>query len=190
MRRRGLTNVKGVAGRTAKVDAHQVESPALCHASIRRGLDALGELPALALAAERAQDVAATTLALFDASVGEHHGDEERELFPAVERSATRGEEAMRVAAIAKRLTAEHRHIESLWQQVRPMVRRLAAGRHALVDAHAVAQLLDIYAEHASFEETVYLPLAQRILVRDGNHMSALGLSLHMRHVKLPNAYV
>jgi hypothetical protein len=32
-------------------------------------------------------------------------------------------------------------------------------------------------------EEQAFLPLAQKVLGRNGNHMAALGLSLDMRHV-------
>jgi hypothetical protein len=35
---------------------------------------------------------------------------------------------------------------------------------------------------HARYEETVFLPLAERILSRNGDHMDALGLALHLRN--------
>jgi len=38
------------------------------------------------------------------------------------------------------------------------------------------------YSAHAEAEERVFLPLAEKILGRNSNHMAALGLSLHMRH--------
>ncbi len=34
----------------------------------------------------------------------------------------------------------------------------------------------------ARCEELEFLPLSEQILGRNGNHMAALGLSLHMRH--------
>lgn len=34
----------------------------------------------------------------------------------------------------------------------------------------------------AEFEEQAFLPLSQIILGRNSNHLSTLGLSLHMRH--------
>ena len=39
------------------------------------------------------------------------------------------------------------------------------------------------YQAHAQLEEQAFLPLAQTILGRNDNHMAALGLTLHMRHV-------
>ena len=38
------------------------------------------------------------------------------------------------------------------------------------------------YQAHARFEEQEFLPLSEKILSRNGDHMAALGLSLHMRH--------
>ena len=35
-----------------------------------------------------------------------------------------------------------------------------------------------------------FLPLAERILGRNGNHMAALGLALHLRHAPQPIGYV
>jgi hypothetical protein len=43
--------------------------------------------------------------------------------------------------------------------------------------------LIQRYKKHAQEEEAVFLPLAEKILSRNSNHMAALGLSLHMRHV-------
>ena len=43
---------------------------------------------------------------------------------------------------------------------------------------------------HARYEETVFLPLAERILLRNGDHMEALGLALHLRHAPLVVGYI
>src|SRR5688500_18137776 len=85
-----------------------------CHLGILSKLEAFRELPALQAAAAQARTVATQTLALFQDGVYEHHADEERELFPAVLRSATRGEESDFAQAMVVRLTAEHRTIEAL----------------------------------------------------------------------------
>ena len=37
------------------------------------------------------------------------------------------------------------------------------------------------YKAHARFEEQQFLPLSKTILGRNGDHMAALGVSLHMR---------
>ena len=161
-----------------------------CHEGILSQLEAFAALPELAAAAERARRVAAQTLALFEPGVLEHHRDEESTLFPATLRSAVPGPEADWVQAMAERLTREHRTIEGLWKRVKPGVKLVAAGKVADLDIHAIAELVEAYTAHARFEEEHFLPVAHEVLGRNGNHMAALGLSLHMRHVPTPVGYI
>ena len=67
----------------------------------------LARLPALLDAADQARAVAADTLRLFDEGVLAHHLDEEKVLFPSVQRSAMPGDEAALVETLAERLTAQ-----------------------------------------------------------------------------------
>ena len=161
-----------------------------CHVGILTQLEALAGLPALVAAAEKARTVAAGTLALFQHAVLVHHAEEEDELFPAVVRSASEGSERDRVKALVERLTSEHRTLEALWRRVEPSVQAAARGKPAEIDAAVIDELTRAYAGHARFEEQHFLPLAHTILARDGNHMAALGLSLHMRHVPAPAGYI
>jgi hypothetical protein len=160
------------------------------HRGILCALRAFSGLPELTAAADRSRQVAAATLQLFEATVLPHHADEEGDLFPAVIRCAASGEERSRVEAFVDRLVAEHRSVEALWKTLRPAVRRAASGIGAQLDAEAVAALVYAYNRHAAFEELEFLPLAAEILGRDGNHMAALGLSLHLRHAPQPVAYI
>jgi hypothetical protein len=161
-----------------------------CHLAILDRLKDFGELPALLVAAERGRRIAEQTIAMFEPSVLDHHADEEADLFPAVLRSALPGPEADWVAAMVHRLTGEHRSIEARWADLKAGVKAGAAGKHALLDPEAVQQLVSSYTAHARFEEEHFLPLAHQILGRDGNHMAALGVSLHMRHAKQPVGYI
>ncbi len=161
-----------------------------CHAGIIGQLGALGELPALMEPARRARQVAADMLTFFDAVILEHHGEEERELFPAVALSAGRGEEQARVKAMVERLTSEHRQIEARWAHIKPQLKRIARYQDTELDSLAVQQLVKDYQAHAHYEETEFLPLSQTILGRDANHMAALGLSLHMRHTQSVPGYI
>ena len=161
-----------------------------CHAGIVTQLHALAGLPGLVEAAARAREVAAGTLALFKGAVLEHHAEEESELFPAVLRSAVAGEERDRVRSMIDRLTYEHRALESLWKTLQPAVNAAARGRPAQLDAAVATELVQRYLEHAHFEEQSFLPLAETILGRNGDHMAALGLSLHMRHAPQPVGYI
>lgn len=175
----------------ADVDA-PLDAFSQCHAGIMGQLKALAGLPELAAAAALARSVAAESLRVFKHAVLEHHVEEESELFPAVLRSAHPGEEQDRVQALVNRLTGEHRTMEALWKRLEPAVAATAKGKPDAdeLDAAVVEELVRAYGAHAAFEESQFLPLAALILGRNGNHMAALGLSLHMRHAPQPIGYI
>lgn len=154
-----------------------------CHFGIVSQLQAFIELPALLAAAVQARNIASHTLSLFQYAVASHHADEETELFSAVLRSAAKGEEADKVRALVKRLVADHRKIESIWKDLEPAVKAIAKNQPAELDLEAAEALVQAYLKHARLEEEEFLPLAEAILGRNGNHMAALGLSLHLKHV-------
>lgn len=162
----------------------------LCHVGITRQLEALDGLPELLSAAQRAREVAAATEALFRDAVLKHHAEEEKDLFPAVLRSAAAGEERTLVETMVQRLTAEHRALEAMWERLRPAVHQAAQGRLVELDVALVHQLVRGYLQHAKYEEEQFLPLAAAILRRDGNHLAALALSLHLRHAPQPVGYI
>jgi hemerythrin-like domain-containing protein len=161
-----------------------------CHQGIVTQLQALAGLPALAAAAERCRRVAAQAHATFEHAVVEHHAEEEAELFPAVLRSAARGEEYERVQLLVRRLTAEHRRIEELWRVLAPAVKAAGNSKAALIDSASVDSLVHACMAHANLEEQTLLPLAEEILGRNGNHMAALGVSIHLRHARQPVGYI
>lgn len=153
-----------------------------CHVGIVARLRELETLPALVEAAARARAVAAGTLKFFRDVVIEHHTEEERDLFPAVLASAVAGEERDRVQRIVAQLTAEHRGVEARFAALRRDLEAAAKGHDSRLDGAAVAALVADYLAHARFEEEQFLPLAQTILGRNGDHLAALGLALHTRH--------
>lgn len=161
-----------------------------CHEGILKRLTALDELPALLAPAARARQIAEQSVEFFREAIFEHHLEEERELFPAVLASAQPGEELERVKAIVKRLTEEHRMVEALWKRLEKGLKPVAKGQSTDLDVGEVHRLVDEYMAHARFEEEEFLPLSEKILGRNGNHMAALGLSLHMRHAKQVPAYI
>lgn len=171
-------------------EAAPLEGFSQCHTGILYGLEALNQLPALTVAAQRAVKVAQATLDLFEHAVTSHHGDEESELFPAVLRSSLPGAEHRHVEIMVERLVAEHRLVEELWRHIRPAVRKTAAGHPTDLHPDDVTVLVRAYVAHAAFEELEFLPLARDILGRNGNHMAALGMSLHMRHAPLPVGFI
>lgn len=176
--------------RTAPVLDDPIEDFSHCHEGILSGLNAFSGLPELHDAAIRARRTAEHVLNLMDDAVLQHHADEEQELFPAVIKSAKPGAERNHVQDLVSGLIEEHRDIEALWKRLRSEVRHVAAGKDAHLPQREVELLVTAYREHAYAEEREFLPLAREILGRDGNHMAALGMSLHMRHVRIPIAHI
>lgn len=159
-----------------------------CHDGILVELNAMSALPELARAAQQARRQADAVLQFYRKVVKNHHDEEERVLFDAVLRSAGAGEEHARVKAITERLTREHREVEAQFVGLEPELKKLARGDDCQLDGAALQSLVQQYRAHAEFEEAEFLPLAHAILSRDSNHMAALGLSLHVRHVALPSS--
>ncbi len=156
---------------------------AQCHLGIFAQLSRLGDLPALLGPAAQARKIASESLAFFDKALHSHHSEEEKDLFPAVAHSAQAGAERMKVQALIEQLTHDHRAMEKLWTSLESGLRKVAKGQDTTLDVLVLQALVQRYQAHARLEEQAFLPLAQTILGRNGNHMAALGLSLHMRHV-------
>jgi len=153
-----------------------------CHGGILAKLEDLGRLPALLEPAAQARRIATEVLNFFRSSVYEHHNEEERDLFPAVLASAQPGIERRQVQALVDTLVREHRAVESAWEQLQPQLRNIAKGQESQLDVAALTDLVATYRGHALFEEQEFLPLCKAILGRNGDHMAALGASLHLRH--------
>lgn len=156
---------------------------AQCHVGILAQLSRLNELPALLAPAALARKTAEQSIAFFGKGMYVHHQEEEKELFPAVRASAHAGPERLRVEGLIDQLTAGHRELEGLWESLAPGLHKVAKGQDVQIDEAALTGLVQQYRAHALLEENEFLPLAETILGRNSNHMAALGLSLHMRHV-------
>ena len=118
-----------------------------------------------------AKRIASQSVEYFHHGMHAHHEEEEKELFPAVQQSSQAGEERQLVDQLIQNLVKDHRALEKLWADIEPAL-----------DIVKLVELVRRYTAHADAEERVFLPLAERVLGRDSNHMAALGLSLHMRH--------
>jgi len=154
-----------------------------CHIGILHHFDHLSELLQVMSDAEAAKKIAKEAVDYFHLGMKAHHQEEERELFPAVLSSATPGEERELVAQLIEKLTQEHVGLESAWKELEPALKEIIKGHANTLDHVHFKLLIKHYKAHAVSEETVFLPLAEKILGRNSNHMAALGLSLHMRHV-------
>lgn len=151
-----------------------------CHGHIRAQLQWLAELARQVSATAPGRDPAPQALQSLRAAMFDHHGEEEKELFPAV-LAASNPAEYGALRALTESLVAEHRGIEALWSELEPALEQRAGGAPVPLDQAAVAELVARYDAHARHEEERFLPRAETILARKDPSMAALGLSLHMR---------
>jgi hemerythrin-like domain-containing protein len=162
---------------------HPLDDFSNCHVGIIDNFERLRRLPQL-LASDtgnaEAKEIAANCTKFFKDVVLMHHEEEEDELFNAVTLAAHDDTELDEATAIIDRLVAEHRELESLWQQIEADMKRIGKGKSADLNTAVVSELADKYLAHARYEEEAFLPLSAKILSK--NDQSALGLSLHMRH--------
>ncbi|TXH84442.1 hemerythrin domain-containing protein [Thauera aminoaromatica] len=168
----------------ANLESAPLDNFSQCHSGIVRHLNDLDSLVPLLEPARQAHRLAAEAVRFFRSSIFEHHDEEERELFPAVIANANADERSKAQEAV-DRLVREHRHLESVWSKLQPQLDAVAHGGVGDVDVDAIKMLVANYQAHAKFEEDVFLPLAKAVLARQGEHMAALGLRLHMRHTPL-----
>jgi len=154
-----------------------------CHADIVSMFDDLTALARPQAPTPLRRDMANRVMDVLRDVVTAHHQEEEAELFSAVLADAVPGEEHAKVESLVNRLVAEHRRVEGMVAQLVPALSAMASGGDASLDAEAVAVLVTDYRAHARFEEETFLPLSQTILGRNSDHMAALGLALHIRHV-------
>ena len=133
-----------------------------CHARIARlcgTLDALvAHLPAHGADAD-GQKAAAAILRYFDSAGVNHHDDEERNLFPLLER-ALPGE----TCDLVETLTLEHEEQGLLWRRLRAQLAAIVRGEVAGFDPELAARFARLNREHLRFENECVLPLAARAL--------------------------
>jgi hypothetical protein len=171
---------------TSTRQAPEADSPlqdfSTCHIGFVTLLESALGLPEMIATSARARSCAADMLKMFRHSVLAHHEDEERDLFPAVLQVAQPGIEAERARAMVAQLVREHHEIAALWKQLEPAVQAVANGYLPRLDSALLQELVMRFNEHVRVEEVEFLPFAQRVLARQGDHMAMLGLALHQRH--------
>lgn len=149
---------------------------AACHRRIEQACETLTRLPAhLSRHGTDAAlcEAAAAVLRYFDTAAVDHHDDEERNLFPLLERA-----QPNRSCDLVETLTLEHEEQARLWRVLRAQLAALAQGGNGL-DAALVARFVAANREHLAFEDAHVLPLAARVL--DAHDLSRLGRAMAAR---------
>ena len=133
-----------------------------CHGRIAKQCDTLekllAHLPAHGADAQ-AQQAARAVLAYFDTAAVQHHDDEERNLFPLLERVGASG-----ACDLVELLTHEHDELALLWRRLRAQLQLIEAGTAAALDSALATRFIAMNRAHLEFENTHVLPLARQVL--------------------------
>ena len=152
-----------------------------CHERVQRSLSLLSRL--VEHVAARGHDAhsrsaAADVLRYFDIAAPLHHEDEERHVFPPLERHPDAA-----VRAAVERLRADHRAMTAAWQRLRPiLIAWRDEARPAPVDEaarEAARAFAGLYGPHIDTEETLVYPAARAGLEDDT--LQAMGAEMQSR---------
>ncbi len=153
-----------------------------CHRRIERLLKTLEKLPGhLAqhgIDAEATQ-AAQAVLRYFEKSAPYHHGDEDLDLFPLLDRRIADPVELARFRALRARLEEDHKRMESLWAKLRKPLQGLADGIAKPLDKSDVEAFRALYETHIPAEEGDIPDLAKRHL--SAEDLEALGRAMAAR---------
>ncbi len=136
-----------------------------CHDRMQRMLALLARLRAHVAAHgadTQAREAARDVQRYFDLAAPQHHLDEERHVLPALRASGDPG-----LAALADRLSSDHRRMEAGWAAARVLLAALEAGSLDRLDAAQEAVLqdfADLSTAHLAAEESVAFPAARCVL--------------------------
>lgn len=152
-----------------------------CHDRIRRQIGTMQRLaPHLQKngANAEAQQAAQAVLRHFSKAAPNHHADEEIDLLPALQATAS-GEDAAVLRQFLPEILQEHQQMDALWNQLAPALREIAAGQANPLPDSVLTPFADMYLAHMEKEETVIAPMAKRIL--DAAQIAGIGAAMRIR---------
>ena len=153
-----------------------------CHRRIEKQLATLGKLPVY-LAANgvdpEASSAAQAVLRYFAKAAPHHHEDEEKDLFPLLERRITDPAQLQRFRELRARLEADHEEMLGRWPRLRKSLEGIAEGLPSPLAADEVEAFRAIYARHIPLEEAAFPELFARWVREADRH--ALGRAMAAR---------
>ena len=159
-----------------------------CHDKIRKQLttlqNLLGHLGQNGNTPE-AQQAAKAVLQYFNKAAHLHHADEEQDLMPMLQATAT-GEDAALLATLVPEILADHQRMDQAWLTLRPELDAIAAGTGTQLSADGVAAYVAAYQAHMSKEEGQLAPMAKRLF--SAQQMEQLGTAMQRRRGIAPDA--
>ncbi len=153
-----------------------------CHRRIEKQLETLkrlrAHLDAKGIDAE-ASAAAQAVLRYFGKSAVDHHEDEEKDVFPLLERRIADAGEAARFRELRRRLETDHRDLEAAWARLRKPLEGVAEGLMRTLPEDDVQSLAGAYANHIAAEESALREMFARWL--DDRDREAIGRSMAAR---------
>ena len=158
-----------------------------CHDKIRKQLttlqNLLGHLAQHGNTAD-AQQAAKAVLQYFNKAAHLHHDDEEQDLMPMLQATAT-GDDAALLATLVPEILADHQRMDQAWLTLRPELDAIAAGTGTQLSADGVAAYVAAYQAHMSKEEGQLAPMAKRLF--SAQQMEQLGTAMQRRRGIAPD---
>jgi len=152
-----------------------------CHDRIRKQLGTLERLlvhlPEFGANLD-AQQAANSIMQYFNKAADKHHADEEQDLLPMLEETAT-GDDAALLRSLMPELLQQHRQMDAAWQVLNGQLKQIAAGDSAMLSEQDVTGFTQMYTAHMLTEETHIAPMAKRIF--SDAQMAQLGDAMRER---------
>jgi hemerythrin-like domain-containing protein len=153
-----------------------------CHRRIEKQLETLKRLRAHIEARgvdAEATAVAQSVLKYFVQAAANHLEDEERDLFPMIERRIDDPGEASRFRAFRESLESDHRLLEAAWARLRKPLDGISDGLTRALPAEDVRTFVDAYSHHILAEESALKEFVDRWL--DDGDRQMLGRAMASR---------
>ncbi|TWI66144.1 pyridoxamine 5'-phosphate oxidase [Pseudoduganella lurida] len=136
-----------------------------CHDKIRQQLATLEKL--LAHLPAHGPDAAAQQAAVavqkyFNVAAHFHHDDEELDLLPMLEATAT-GEDLDLVRSLRPQILAQHKQMDDDWLIINGQLDKVANGSSGELAPESVQRFVQAYTSHMTTEETHIAPMAKRL---------------------------
>lgn len=125
---------------------------------------------------DEAKQASERVMQYFDHAGPMHHADEENALFPALLKHP---DLPLAVRSVILTLSAEHRRLESLWQQIREKLILAKMTGEWQVSRKKIDSFCQQYGQHIRCEEQEVLPYAQQLLTQE--ELAAVGLNMEQR---------
>jgi len=158
-----------------------------CHDKIRKQLatlqSLLGHLSAHGADAA-AQQAARAVQKYFNTAAHLHHADEEQDLLPMLESTAT-GDDLELIRTLKPQILEQHQQMDKDWHILNSQLDRIAAGSGAELSADGVERFVQAYTDHMAMEEANVAPMAKRLF--SAAQMAIFGEAMQRRRGIVPD---